>query len=286
MLHPVLPTSPSIPKSITDSQEIRSSPKSHRHGRADASPVEHILRRLRRRDDAIEAVDPGQFSRHVFRRARGDLLGRLCSADDDDEAERLCGILDDVMAESLETLRLVPEAPISKELAEAVRALREHDSERVRLLARGIVSGWEASVQDDIAEVPPATPMNKLENVAKVTPAMPIKKLPQSKAAVGQHQDISVNPNAETKRPPKKASDPAAGFVDGDRAVLSWEDKMEAAKRKLRQGYQEAEDAKRRRRTQLVQAPKMMQPASQMQPIRRCTSSMAKKTISIRTQLH
>ncbi|KAE8796463.1 putative mediator of RNA polymerase II transcription subunit 26c [Hordeum vulgare] len=237
-------------------------------------------------DDAIEAVDPGQFSRHVFRRARGDLLRRLCSADDDDEAERLCGILDDVMAESLETLRLVPEAPISKELAEAVRALREHDSERVRLLARGIVSGWEASVQDDIAEVPPATPMNKLENVAKVTPAMLIKKLPQSKAAVGQHQDISVNPNAETKRPPKKASDPAAGFVDGDRAVLSWEDKMEAAKRKLRQGYQEAEDAKRRRRTQLVQAPKMMQPASQMQPIRRCTSSMVKKTISIRTQLH
>ncbi|KAI4970615.1 hypothetical protein ZWY2020_001529 [Hordeum vulgare] len=173
-------------------------------------------------DDAIEAADPGQFSRHVFRRARGDLLGRLCSADDDDEAERLCGILDDVMAESLETLRLVPEAPISKELAEAVRALREHDSERVRLLARGIVSGWEASVQDDIAEVTPATPMNKLENVvAKVTPAMPMKKLPQPKAAVGQKEDVSANPNATTKRRPKKASDPAAGFVDGDRAVLS-----------------------------------------------------------------
>ncbi|KAI4970618.1 hypothetical protein ZWY2020_001532 [Hordeum vulgare] len=253
-------------------------------------------------DDAIEAADPGQFSRHVFRRARGDLVGQLCSAADDDEAERLCGILDDVMAESLETLRLVPEAPVSTELAESVRALREHDSERVRLLARGIVSGWEASIQDDVAEVTPATPMNKLENVAKVTPAMAIKKLPQSKAAIGQHQNVSANPNAETKRPPKimgeplakktvkiikkPASDPASGFVDGDHAVLSWEDKMEAAKRKLRQGYQEAEDAKRRRRTQLVQAPKMMQPASQMQPIRRCTSSMAKKTISIRTQLH
>ena len=242
-------------------------------------------------DDAIEAADPVQFSRHVFRRARGDLLGRLCSAADDDEAERLCGILDDVMAESLETLRLVPEAPISKELAEAVRALREHDSERVRLLARGIVSGWEASVQDDVAEVTPATPMNKLENVAKVTPAM--KKLPQPKATVGQQQRASADPDVKAKRPPKivgeplskktaeiikKASDP----VDGDRAGFCSEDKIEAAKRKLRQGYQEAEDAKRRRRTQLVQAaPKMMQ------RIRRCTSSMVKETLSIRTtQLH
>ncbi|KAI4970609.1 hypothetical protein ZWY2020_001523 [Hordeum vulgare] len=243
-------------------------------------------------DDAIEAADPAQFSRHVFRRARGDLLGRLCSAADDDEAERLCGILDDVMAESLETLRLVPEAPVSTELAESVRALREHDSERVRLLARGIVSGWEPSVQDDVAE---ATPMKKLENVARVTRAMPMKKLPQPKAAVGQQQDFSANPNAETKRPPKlageplakktmeiikKASDPAAGFVDGDRAGLSLEDKMEVTKRKLRQGYQEAEDAKRRRRTQLVPAPKMMQ------PIRQCTSSMVKKTFAVRTQLH
>uniref|UniRef100_A0A8I7B2G4 TFIIS N-terminal domain-containing protein n=1 Tax=Hordeum vulgare subsp. vulgare TaxID=112509 RepID=A0A8I7B2G4_HORVV len=205
-------------------------------------------------DDAIEAADPDQFSRHVFRRARGDLLGRLCSAADDDEAERLCGILDDVMAESLETLRLVPEAPVSTELAESVRALREHDSERVRLLARGIVSGWEASVQDDVAEV---------------TPAM--KKLPQPKAAVGQQQDVSANPNAETKRPPKLAGEPL-------------EDKMEVTKRKLRQGYQEAEDAKRRRRTQLVPAPKTMQAASQ--PIRRCSSSTVKKTFAVRTQLH
>ncbi|KAF7103510.1 hypothetical protein CFC21_104505 [Triticum aestivum] len=235
-------------------------------------------------DAAIEAVDPDQFSRHVFQRARGDLLVWLCNAADDDQAERICGILDDLMAESLETLRVVPSTPgvpISTELDESVRALREHDSERIRLLARGIVSGWEASVEDD---------------VVKVTPAMPMKKLPRPKATVGQQQQrVFADPDAETKRPPKivgeplskktaeiikKVSDPAAGFVDGDRAVFCSEEKMEAAKRKLRQGYQEAEDAKRRRRTQLVQAPKMMQ------PIRRCTSSMVKKTFAVRTQLH
>ncbi|KAF7103903.1 hypothetical protein CFC21_104834 [Triticum aestivum] len=234
-------------------------------------------------DAAIEAADPDQFSRHVFRRARGDLVGRLCSAADDAQAERICGILDDMMAESLETLRLVPSTPgvpISTELADSVRALREHDSERVRLLARGIVIGWEASVQDDG------------DGAKVITGAMaPMKKLPQPKASVGQ-----ADPDAKTKRPPKivgeplskktaeiikKASDPAACFVDGDRAGFCSEDKMEAAKRKLRQGYQEAEDAKRRRRTQLVQAAPEM-----MQPIRRCSSSMVKKTLSIRTQLH
>ncbi|KAM3193237.1 hypothetical protein ACQJBY_070052 [Aegilops geniculata] len=236
-------------------------------------------------DAAIEAADPDQFSRHVFQRARGDLLVGLCNAADEDQAERMCGILDDLMAESLETLRVVPSTPgvpIPTELAESVRALREHDSERVRLLARGIVSGWETSVQDD---------------VVKVSPAMPMKKLPQPKATVGQQQQqrVSADPDAKTKRPPKivgeplskktaeiikKVSDPATGFVDGDRAGFCSEEKMEAAKRKLRQGYQEAADAKRRRKTQLVQAPKMMQ------PIRRCSSSMVKKTFSIRTQLH
>ncbi|KAF7103326.1 hypothetical protein CFC21_104324 [Triticum aestivum] len=274
-LHPVLPTSPSNP--IQDRSGAR--------GKG-AAMAAQMLRRWQSFygafdpvDAAIEAADPDQFSRHVFRRARGDLLGRLCSAADDDQAERICRILDDIMAESLETLRLVPstpEAPVSTELAESVRALREHDSERVRLLARGIVSGWEASVQNEV-------------DGAKVTPATPVKKLPRPKAAGGQ-QHASADPDAKTKRPPKikrlaeiikKASDPAASFADGDRAEFCSEEKMEAAKRKLRQGYQEAEDAKRRRKTQLVQAPKMMQ------PIRRCTSSMVKKTFSVRTtQLH
>ena len=240
-------------------------------------------------DAAIEAADPDQFSRHVFQRARGDLLVRLCNAADDDQAERICGILDDLMAESLETLRVVPSTPgvpIPTELAESVRALREHDSERVRLLARGIVSGWETSVQDEVVEVTAAMPMKKK-----------VESVPQPKATVGQQQQqrVSADPDAKTKRPPKivgeplskktaeiikKVSDPAAGFVDGDRAGFCSEEKMEAAKRKLRQGYQEAEDAKRRRKTQLVQAPKMMQ------PIRRCTSSMVKKTFAVRTKLH
>ncbi|XBI40531.1 hypothetical protein VPH35_125116 [Triticum aestivum] len=153
-------------------------------------------------DAAIEAADPDQFSRHVFQRARGDLLVGLYNAADDNQAERICRILDDLMAESLEKLRVVPSTP-----------------ERVRLLARGIVSGWETSVQDDDAEVTPAMPMKKkVENV------------PQPKATISQHHQerVSADPDAKTKRPPKivgeplskktaevvkKVSDPAADFV-------------------------------------------------------------------------
>uniref|UniRef100_A0A452XCK3 Uncharacterized protein n=1 Tax=Aegilops tauschii subsp. strangulata TaxID=200361 RepID=A0A452XCK3_AEGTS len=76
---------------------------------------------------------------------------------------------------------------------------------------------------------------------AKVTPATPMKKPPQPKAIVGQQQQrVSADRDAKTKRPPKikrlaeiikKASDPAASFVDGDRAGFCSEEKMEAAKR-------------------------------------------------------
>ncbi|KAI5022490.1 hypothetical protein ZWY2020_059220 [Hordeum vulgare] len=135
--------------------------------------------------------------------------------------------------------------------------------------------------------------MKKLENIAKVTPTM--KKLPQPKAP-SPGEVVSANPNTETKRPPKlageslakktleiikRASDPAAGFLDGDCAGLSLEDKMEVTKRKLRQGYQKR--GRKRRRRSLV-PPKMMQAASQ--PMRRCTSSTVKKTFAVRTQLH
>ncbi|KAM3208952.1 hypothetical protein ACQJBY_063563 [Aegilops geniculata] len=230
-------------------------------------------------DAAIKPSDP-DHSRDELRRARGDVVEQLCNAaDDDDQAERLCGILDDHMVESLETLRLVPVTPsmlASTGLARSVCALHGHESERVRALARGIVSGWRASMQDELAMVRDA--LHKLDNI----------NMPQTKEiAVGQQQHVSADSDMAktTKASVMKTvatairKDPS-GSAAGDNAGLCSEEKMEAAKRRFRQGYQEAEDAKRLRRTRLVQAPKTMQ------PIRRCTGSMAKKTFVVRTQLH
>uniref|UniRef100_A0A453SSA4 TFIIS N-terminal domain-containing protein n=1 Tax=Aegilops tauschii subsp. strangulata TaxID=200361 RepID=A0A453SSA4_AEGTS len=155
----------------------------------------------------------------------------------------------------------------------SVCALRRHESERVRVLARGLVSGWRASMKDELAKVRDA--LHKLDNI----------DMPQTnEVTVDQQQHISADSDiAKTKASVMKTvavRKDASGSAAGDRAGHCSEEKMEAAKRKFRQGYQEAEDAKRLRRTQLVQAPKMMQ------PVRRCTSSMVKKTLAVRSQLH
>ncbi|XBI40519.1 hypothetical protein VPH35_125104 [Triticum aestivum] len=216
-------------------------------GPTQSSPLRRWKRFFRAFDSVDAAIKPSDpdHSRDELRRARVDIVEQLCDAADDDQAERLCGMLDDHMVESVETLRLVPVMPsvlASTDLCKSVCALRRHESKRVHVLARGLVSGWRASLKDELGMVRDA--MHKLDNI----------NMPETK-------EIAASPA-------------------GDRAGLCSEEKMETAKRKFHQAYQEAEDAKRRRRTQLVQAPKMMQ------PIRRCTSSMVKKTFAIKTQLH
>ncbi|KQK17304.1 probable mediator of RNA polymerase II transcription subunit 26c [Brachypodium distachyon] len=242
-------------------------------------------------DAAIEAADP-DLRRDELREARGDIVELLCNAmDDDREAERLCLILDDVMAESLETLRLVPAMPTvlaKTDIAKAVRALQKHESERVRVLARGIVSRWGATFQDDLVRFRAAT--EKLDQI------------PMSDQIVADQQPVSakiLQPSAKNTRKitempppqPKKVSPaPAVGVVRGDRAGLCSDDTiMEATKRKFQEGYQEAENAKRQRRIQVVEAPEMLkQRQRKMHPIikersrAKCGSSMmVKKTISV-----
>ncbi|XP_048546007.1 uncharacterized protein LOC125525024 [Triticum urartu] len=240
-----------------------------------SSPLRRWKRFFRAFDSVDAAIKPSDpdHSRGELRRARVDIVEQLCDAADDDQAERLCRILDDHMAESLETLRLIPVMPnllASTDLGKSVCALRRHESERVRVLASGLVSGWRASMQDELAKVRDA--LHKLDNI----------NMPQTKEITAGQQQQHVSADSDIAKTKASVMKTVAIRKDasGSAAGLCSEEKMEAAKRKFRQGYQEAEDAKRLRRTQLVQAPKMMQ------PIRRCTSSMVKKTLSIRTQLH
>ncbi|KAL6649353.1 hypothetical protein ACP70R_013577 [Stipagrostis hirtigluma subsp. patula] len=108
-------------------------------------------------DAAIEAAPDGS-SRDEFRSARARIVEMLCDATDDDGvAEGLCLLLDDAMAESLVTLRTVaaekrPGLLASGELVGAVGALMTgHASERVRGLARDVVRGWRAGVEEELA---------------------------------------------------------------------------------------------------------------------------------------
>jgi hypothetical protein len=149
-------------------------------------------------DAAIEAADPA-LCRDEFRSTRGAVVEQLCGvpAGAAGEAEKLCLVLDDFMAESLVSLRKVPACAVrrvlesSADLTKAVCALRwSHQSERVCGLADDVIHRWSVAVEDDIAK-----------DAAKLDAACRVEAAEASK--------------------------------------------MEATKRKLREGYREAEDAKR-----------------------------------------
>ena len=185
-------------------------------------------------------------------------------------------MLDNVMAEYLETLRLVPAMPAvlaTTDLAKTVGALQKHDSERVRVLACGIVTGWRASVQDDLDKANEA--MKRLDNIS------------QPKKIDEQLTDATMTPTAKKIPDPsaKKASDPAAVRSDHS-AELCYEEKMEASRRKLRE-YREAGDAKRQRKMHVVESPEMLKQRLMRERSRaRCGSSMVKKTLSVTRQIH
>uniref|UniRef100_A0ACD6AF50 Uncharacterized protein n=1 Tax=Avena sativa TaxID=4498 RepID=A0ACD6AF50_AVESA len=264
-----------------------------------AAPAQSPLRRWKRFfgafdsvDAAIETSDPF-ICRGELRRARADIFEMLCNVADDDhaEAERLCLVLDGLMAESLETLRLIPAMPTvlaTTDLAKSLRALRRHESERVRVLARGIVSGWRASMQDDLAKVTEA--MHKLDKEEEIVDQQPSTK---KTATIVRHdrvktEKIAAQPplHKKTAKITKKASDTAVGVVRSNQhPELCSEASMEAAKRKFQDAYKEAEDAKRHRRTQrVVESPEMLKQRQKMLSERsrpRCVSSMVKKSFSV-----
>jgi hypothetical protein len=328
-------------------------------------------------DAAIEASDPS-VSRDEFRRQMVRIVDMICAAEREEDGlkkEGFCEILDCAMEESLVSLQSVPADAVPRvmescpDIADAIAALQSHGSERVRGLARDVIRGWKASVEDDIAvmsaavaaldallETPPsqsradgrsggiredkslcpkkAAPLvvgvaaraNKTTGVSsgptKTAPAAAISRatmtakqaprvepakrevsapLPKKGAPVaGRANATSINKTktpavvgngkAACVEPAKKREISAplpkksAPFVDARRAntgasidkssnpplktpaavrtgrgdcALIDKMMMESAKRKLREGYEEAADAKRQRRIQVIDAPKM-----------------------------
>ncbi|KAL6603576.1 hypothetical protein ACP70R_043937 [Stipagrostis hirtigluma subsp. patula] len=321
-------------------------------------------------DAAVEVSDPAVSRTHdQIRRARGRIVEALRRAPDDGVAEQICLVLDDAMAESLVTLRAAPvtaSALASTDLAMAVAALGDHESARIRRLARDVVRRWRASVEGDIAraraamealdklsdvKLPPESlssvaaharschvPVaaeSQVKVVSQTTKTAPVVRSSRveanhdSKATMKEAKIHQSHPcpkktapvfagagrpkAAEVSDPLQKKTTPVAGnhcvrktedmatstkiteslpkkmppFVRraaaGDLAMgPSPEEKMEATKRKLHEGYQEAADAKRQRKIQVIEAPKMMeQRQRKMHPIlrersqARCGSSTA-----------
>ncbi|KAL5205386.1 hypothetical protein ABZP36_033595 [Zizania latifolia] len=273
-------------------------------------------------DAAIEAADPG-ICRKEFRGARFRILEMLCDATDDAVAEKLCVVLDEVMIESLLTLKLVPATPTmlsSTDLAEDIGALTKHESERVRRLATVIVRDWKTSVKSEFDKTKSefdkaAAAMAKLSQVlqpeesdehakilepsaAKTTAKASVPSLPKKQSAPpvfcgdrSKTAKMELPPEKEKVSAVVRSSHreglerPSSVAPAVDRSCYTDEKALNAAKRKLREGYQEVEDAKRQRMIQVIQAPSMakqrqrkMHPILKLRSRSSCATSTAKRT--------
>uniref|UniRef100_A0A0D9VSZ0 TFIIS N-terminal domain-containing protein n=1 Tax=Leersia perrieri TaxID=77586 RepID=A0A0D9VSZ0_9ORYZ len=222
-------------------------------------------------DDAIEAFHPTCLCRDEFRRATARLIEMLLDAEGDAEAEEHRLLLDEAMVESLTTLRMVavpPKTLATTNLATVVGSMRNHESERIRRLAGEIVRGWRAAVKRDL-----------------VTMGIALEKLSQTPERIETNLPVSSDLDAKAKHAPpapkKKTTAPLpppklptdAGVRRESVKLGDEEERMAAAKRKLREGYQEAEEAKKRRKIHVIEDPRLVKQRQQkMQPIMRVRS--------------
>ncbi|TVU08630.1 hypothetical protein EJB05_42039, partial [Eragrostis curvula] len=211
---------------------------------------------------AIEGADPASLAKdelgcaRYLQSAKAEVVEILC--DFPWNHEDYCQILDDLMVEYLVTLKTVP---VTADRACAVVALEEHESEKIRGLARELIHQWRLS--DEALAPKNRTPVvgdasNRVESAKREGPAKISAPLP-------------------------KKSAPVVGIGRDSMAMMV---KMEATKRKLREGYQEAADAKRQRKIVLIEAPKMAaQQQRRMHPVsqaKRATSTAAPKSVEKR----
>ncbi|CAO2206730.1 unnamed protein product [Urochloa humidicola] len=217
-------------------------------------------------------------------------------AEDDEgggeRAEALCALLDEAMAGSLATLREVPAEKVPLEAGDLVAAvgalMREHPSQRVRRLAGDVTRGWRAAVTaevdrakaraamvlDGILATPPPPPrqdakakripeehprltktavVSNSRGVRTVETYAPLSKTRSDPIVSTSHAKPTEKrgaPSAISAHRPKKTPPVAASSAAEEKK------RLENAKRKLHERYQEAEDAKRRRTIQVIKPPR------------------------------
>ncbi|EER99068.1 hypothetical protein BDA96_02G253400 [Sorghum bicolor] len=230
-------------------------------------------------DAAIEAAHPS-ISRDEFRSLRGRIVEMLCDSEDDDErAEQLCLALDGAMAESLVTLLEVPVSSrvlVSGDLPKSVSALGQHESARIRSLTRGVVRGWRSAVESELESAKAA--MEALNNLSHLMPPEKERLASNSHVPIAAGKDETRIKHTPAKFPSKRTpnitgkdetqiKDTPAKFpckrtpVAGSSCSESRE--VLATKRKLREGYQEVENAQSQRKTRVIEEPKMLEQPKQ-----------------------
>uniref|UniRef100_J3LP94 Uncharacterized protein n=1 Tax=Oryza brachyantha TaxID=4533 RepID=J3LP94_ORYBR len=261
-------------------------------------------------DDAIEAADPaGELhSRGEFRRARGRLVEMLRGAEDDAEAEELC--LDEGRLERIPQSPKRVEIGLN---LEAKVKLQGSPAPKKAITNGGChVNPTKTSAPSPPKRSAPVVGGARVKTDDKGAAAKPkesvhpAKKQPAGISRVGDRQDQAASAarkrklhdgyqeeeeakkrrktadmgGAATKPkepalPPKKA--PLLVASAGRRESIEHRNEAESmigsTTRKLRESYQEAEEAKKRRQVHIIEDPKMLKQRQQkMHPIMRMRS--------------
>ncbi|GJN34628.1 hypothetical protein PR202_gb23309 [Eleusine coracana subsp. coracana] len=263
-----------------------------------------------------------------LRQAKGAAVQLLCDSPEDDEVEGHCRILDQVMVEYLVTLDMVGKwrAAVKSDLAEArarVEELRKlsHETLAIKVspkllkksapvVANAISTPFkmaatigsdkmEATKQKLRAGYQEAEDAKRQRKIIVIEAPKVIKQQQQQKV-VEQQQMVKQQ---QPKRPAKisaplftKKSAPVVGVGSASVVITKGKDmtpammdkKIEATKRKLREGYQEAEDVKRQRKIVLVDPPppKMVEqrhrkvhPVTRERGQARCATSAVRRSL-------
>ncbi|CAD6266208.1 unnamed protein product [Miscanthus lutarioriparius] len=192
------------------------------------------------------------------------------------------------MAEALETLRVAPvphSALASTDLERTVGALEKHGSARIRRLASDVVRGWRAAnvttttaVKEELDKlsaddripgqiisaviadgnarghkeklhIQPAKMLPAAEVHKKKLQIPPAKMLPTVPVAEAYKKKVYVRP---AKMLPTTATVSIPNTSETNKPAVDESKKMEARKRKLREGYQEAQKIKRQHTIQKI----------------------------------
>ncbi|THU56094.1 hypothetical protein C4D60_Mb11t13640 [Musa balbisiana] len=203
---------------------------------------------------------------------------------------------DDILFEllrQLQTIKMSVNTIQVTGIARALRDLRKHKSKEIKQLFKALINDWKMIVEEEIRGTAPTSRVVALDSEANPShtnmdeeelfsaKSSPVDLSKNDDDGNVNHEEArtsrsnltskrndairdafsTVNPQDEGHRPQTVAEAGTPKEVVGSScSMLTESDKLETVKRKLKEGYREAENAKRQRRIQIMEPHELPEP--------------------------
>ncbi|KAH0458817.1 hypothetical protein IEQ34_011631 [Dendrobium chrysotoxum] len=149
---------------------------------------------------------------------------------------------DSVFYESLRSLQMMQlsvEILKATEIGRTVSALRKHNSSQIRKLVRTLIDGWKMLVDEWVKSTAPITENTITDSVNRL-----------KKPSITNYEVGCSSKQTLEQKPWNRSS---AGVKRKQPEEVSDASKLELAKKRLHEGYQRVENAKKRRMIQIIE---------------------------------